>query len=1146
MVTALKTIYKSIWELGEIGGKRGLEELRIVKAICPYCSVGCSIDFYVDSDKIIWLAGSKDSYINQGALCPKGVASYQLIKNNLRFLRPMMRTGPKPPVEEILRAKSWDDLLAVIKKYPPNWRPITWDEALEYIADRLSKILAEWRRRTGAPVHKDGYFYVGRENPVQILGSSVLTNEEAYLVSKLAVYIGTSNIDSQYRKCHSSTVTGLGVTYGWGAETASLEDLSLADVVLFFSNPAEAHPLSMRHLMRAKEDRGAIFICFDPRFSRTAMVSDIWVPFRPGSDASILLYILHYAFFERDPPIDQLDEFRRLMGRWNIDQDDLEDLKDLLKDYNAEEVSRISGVPVDLLRSVARIFVERSGVVTNHKKHGIIQWAMGFTQHTNATINIIRSAAIVQLLLGNVGFPGGGTHPFRGHSNVQGATDVQGHGMGSLPGYVSPPINTLSIRVYQDWKLQGMPDAWSWEVPEWAYDKDPFKLISKPSRGQADLNKVLQVYNFYGWRRLELAWGVFCGTIPPEDPVNGTVICDFPVGIGYSEVAFVRAALRGDIKAALIFGENPVVTNPNSRLVMAALSSLDLLVVSDLFETETAWFADILLPACSFAEKEGSRTNGNRIIQWSYRVIDPIGDSRPDYWIIANIYKRLREKQGLRLPSEHCGVKDEAVIFRKRSGYIEVYRRPVEPNSSWDYSGGTGSSKPVSKLEEQVNPRIINKEINFSMLLYQGLYDPVRDIFRSMSRDNSLRNEEEIDGLFSKIYKVYKNWGWSWPQNVRFMYNYDSLSISVGRCINIEAAGRRWVVCGETGEWIDEYTGEYRPAFIPGHSFWEPRAFKRRLSGISDLFGGLDIIGFIRTGKPKIRSAFVIEEQEGVRVLNYQEFSKITGAVYLWANDTLYWDRETASLPANLKRPFFPGNGWRDFKEKYMSIRERLSRYSKELGGYREAVARIIEEDGGWYAGYDFRWPIHTEPAESPNTEFAVKYPSIAWINRYNLDMILGRVDLGIGVGDLSTIPVELAATEGELVIITSNRLTEHFHSGSMSRNLPLLRELVPEPFITIPKDAAEKLGISSGDLVELITIRGSIRLKAYVANTGQQSCWRYDEDCIPIVSITWFSGFAGAVQGPVGNILSPDAIDVVTSIQESKGWLGKLRRVIV
>jgi formate dehydrogenase major subunit len=295
------------------------------------------------------------------------------VDNDLRVLYPMIRTGPKPPVEEILSAKSWDELVAVVKKYPPRWKIVSWDEAFRYIAEKLTAILEDWRSKTGAPKQKDGYYYIGSYLPVQVIGSSILLNEEAFLTKKLAVFLGTANMDSQFRKCHSSTVTSLGVTYGWGAETASVEDVALADVVLFFSSPAENHPLSFWYFWKGKRERGTIFITFDPRLSRTAMVSDIWVPFRSGSDTAILLYILYYAFFERNPPIDQLDEFKRLMSRWNITQDDLNELKDLVSQYNAEEVSRISGVPVDLLRTVARIYVERSGVVTNHKKHGIIQ-----------------------------------------------------------------------------------------------------------------------------------------------------------------------------------------------------------------------------------------------------------------------------------------------------------------------------------------------------------------------------------------------------------------------------------------------------------------------------------------------------------------------------------------------------------------------------------------------------------------------------------------------------------------------------------------------------------------------------------------------------------------------------------------------------
>jgi formate dehydrogenase major subunit len=563
---------RTSYALGQIGGKTEIVAASSVPVICTYCSMGCSIDFYVAGNNIVWTSGSPDSYINWGALCPKGKAAFQLVDNELRVLQPMIRTGPKPPPDEILSANTWDELVAVVKKYPPQWRPATWEEALSYIASRISNILNSWRASTGQPKQKDGYYYLGAQVPIQIIGSSILTNEEAYLSKKLAVFLGTNNMDSQYRKCHSSTVSSLAVTYGWGAETASIEDVALADVVLFFSSPAEAHPLSFNYFLKGKKERGTIFITFDPRYSRTAMMSDIWVPFRSGTDAAVLLYILHYAFFERNPPIDQLPEFQSLMSRWNITGDDLADLKQLVQSYTAQEVSRITGVSPDLLRQVASIYVENSGVVTGHKKHGIIQWAMGFTQHTNATINIIRAAAIVQLLLGNVGYPGGGAHPFRGHSNVQGATDLQGQGNTGLPGYHSVPGSSTLVRIYQDWKLQGMPDAWNWEIPDWAQE---VVGSSKPQRGAADLTKVLQVYDFYGWRRLELAWGVFCGTVPQDDPINGVVVCDLPVGAGSTEITFVRNALAGSIKAALIFGENPAISNPNSKLVMAALASLD-------------------------------------------------------------------------------------------------------------------------------------------------------------------------------------------------------------------------------------------------------------------------------------------------------------------------------------------------------------------------------------------------------------------------------------------------------------------------------------------------------------------------------------------------------------------------------------------
>lgn len=1134
--------WKTRWELGEIGGKMDIRRAKRTPVICNYCSMGCGIDFYTVGDDIVYTPGSPESPINWGALCPKGAAAFQQVVNDRRLFYPMIRTGRKPPVEEILNAKSWEELVELVKKYPPGWKAVSWDEAFKFIAEKLKAIMDGWRSTSGAPKQKDGFYYVGSVTPLQIIGTSVFVNEEAFLSKKLSIFLGTNNMDSQYRKCHSSTVTALAVTYGWGAETASIEDVALADVVLFFSNPAEAHPLSFWYFFKGKEERNTVFITFDPRLSRTAMVSDIWVPFRPGSDTAILLYILHYAFFERETPIDRLDEFKRLMSRWNINENDLAEFKDLVKQYDVKEVSKISGVPEDLLRTVAKLYVERSGVVTNHRKHGIIQWAMGFTQHTNATVNIIRAAAIVQLLLGNVGYPGGGTHPFRGHSNVQGANDVQGGGTEALPGYHGHPTNAMEVRLYQDWKLQGMPDAWSWEVPEWALEAFP-GLKAAAKKGQADLSKVLQVFKFYGLRRHELTWGLFCGTDPETDPVKGTVVCDFPFGAGSTEVVFPRRALAGEIKAAIIFGENPAVTNPNAKIIWAALASLELLVVADIFESETAWFADVLLPSASFAEREGTRTDGNRVIQWTWKALEPRGQSRPDYWIIANLFKYLDSFGAVKLPSRVYGKNSEEVVFRKGDRHVKLYSRPLDYKKSWNYSGGTGASAPISAIEAEVNPRIINKELNFSALIYDGIYNPVKDEFTTMRRDSNLRKEGEIDGMFSKAFGVYKNWGWSWPMNVRYLYNYDSLAVVLGKTDTVRAAGREWTVKGESGEWIDEYTGEYRPAFIPGHNFWTPRGFKRRLSGVADLWGGLDVMHFIRTGEVKFYgNGFVVEEGSEAKPLSYDEFVEKTGMRYLWANDTLYWDEATTSLKALVKRAFFAGSGWNDYKPKYDEFRAKLKQYYEQTGSLKQAILKVIDEMKGWYVGYNFQYPIHTEPTESPDLEMALKYPTMAWINPHNLKVL--KEEPGITAGKpvgLAFTPEDLKGEEGIPVVITSNRLTETFHSGSMTRNLPSLAQLVPEPFIYIPVKLAEKLGIRAGDSVEIATARGTIRLKAFI--THGEAYHTVNNKEMPVVNVIWAFSFQGRVTGTQSNFMNPDVGDVVTTIQESKAWIGYIRK---
>lgn len=195
----------------------------------------------------------------------------------------------------------------------------------------------------------------------------------------------------------------------------------------------------------------------------------------------------------------------------------------------------------------------------------------------------------------------------------------------------------------------------------------------------------------------------------------------------------------------------------------------------------------------------------------------------------------------------------------------------------------------------------------------------------------------------------------------------------------------------------------------------------------------------------------------------------------------------------------------------------------------------------GWYVGYNFQWPIHTEPVETPVVEMALRYPTLAWIHSYNLDVLYERPDVTkdrpVGV---ALEPKELPG-EGEVVVMTSNRLTEHMHSGATTRNSPSLAQLVPEPFAIIPASLAAKINVSSGDYVEITTARGSVKLKAVVSRA--QMSTKIGGVEVPVVNVVWAWGFKGLVTGPHSNLLVPDVVDVVTTIQESKVWMAKIRK---
>ena len=272
---------------------------------------------------------------------------------------------------------------------PANGSASGWDEAIEEIGGKLLEI-----RANAGP------------DSVYWLGSAKYSNEQAYLFRKFAAFWGTNNADHQARICHSTTVAGVANTWGYGAMTNSYNDIHNAkSILLIGGNPAEAHPVSLVHLLKAKEENGAPLIVCDPRFTRTAAHADEYVRLRPGTDVAFVWGILWHIFengWEDKEFIRQrvygMDQVRAEVAKWT-----------------PEEVERVTGVPA------SSCIASRSSLANN--RPGTLIWCMGGTQHTTGNNNT-RAYCILQLALGNMGVAGGGTNIFRGHDNVQGATDM--------------------------------------------------------------------------------------------------------------------------------------------------------------------------------------------------------------------------------------------------------------------------------------------------------------------------------------------------------------------------------------------------------------------------------------------------------------------------------------------------------------------------------------------------------------------------------------------------------------------------------------------------------------------------------------------------------------------------------------------------
>jgi len=512
---------------------------EIKKSVCTHCSVGCTVVAEVQNG--VWTGQEPgwDSPINLGAHCAKGASVRETASGERRLKYPMKLSGGK-------------------------WVRVSWDDAINEIGDQMLAI----REKSGP-------------DSVYWLGSAKHSNEQAYLFRKFYAYWGTNNGDHQARICHSTTVAGVANTWGYGAMTNSYNDIHNSKAIFIIGgNPAEAHPVSLMHVLKAKEQNNAPVIVCDPRFTRTAAHADEYVRFRPGSDVGLIWGIMWHIFENKWEDKEFIRQ--RVYG--------MEDVMAEVKKWTPAETERVTGVPGSQLKRVAKIMA--------NNRPGTFIWCMGGTQHTNGNNNT-RAYCALQLALGNMGTSGGGANIFRGHCNVQGATDfcVLSH---SLPGYYG-----LSAGAWKHWSR-----VWGEDV-NWL--KGRFASI----KGKDGKTKSLM--NMKGIPVSRWVDGVLENKDNIDQPDN--------------------------LRAMVFWGHAP---NSQTRMkeMKTAMEKLDLMVVIDPYPTVSAVLSDrtdgvYLLPATTQFETYGSVTASNRSLQWREKIIEPSFDSLPDHTIMYKFAKKF-------------------------------------------------------------------------------------------------------------------------------------------------------------------------------------------------------------------------------------------------------------------------------------------------------------------------------------------------------------------------------------------------------------------------------------------------------------------------------------------------------------------------
>jgi formate dehydrogenase major subunit len=644
-------------------------------------------------------------------------------------------------------------------------------------------------------------------------------------------------------------------------------DIKNTDMMLIMGgNPAENHPCGFKWPIEAKLHRNAKMIVVDPRFTRTAANADLFLQIRAGSDIAFLGGLINYAiqndriaheylvnytnaaFIVKDGfklPEDGLfsgfDASKQTYDKstWNYEaagsagakapgpgvplslppnvaydatlqhpRSVFQLLKQQYSRYTPEVVERITGIPKDQFLKAADLFtsVRKDG---DMKKVGTIIYAVGWTQHTFGT-QIIRTAAMMQLLLGNVGRAGGGVNALRGHSNIQGATDMAGV-FDVLPGYLKMPApDDVDLATY----LKRTTPTTS-KPAEW----DSYNYWSNTPKFMVSFLKAL-----YGdAAKKENDWGFHY--LPKIDRK-------------YSWVEIWDDMFNGKVKGMFAFGMNGVQIGPNSKKNIDALKKADWLVVGEIYPDETSEFwrapgttSDEMrqiqttvyrLPCAGFAEKDGTFVNSARWLQWKNIAVPPPGDAKVDQEILSLIFLKIRElyrKEGGKFPDAILNASWNYVDPLHRS-FAELAKE-INGRALADIADPTGQ---VIKAGQQLPGFAALKDDGTTLCanwLYSGSWTEAGAMTQRRSTDDP-------SGL-----GIYQNWAWSWPANRRVMYNRASCDPS-GTPWD---ADRRQVWWNEAaGRWVGNDVPDFKVDSAPKDHMGP---FIMNPEGVGRLFGPL-------------------------------------------------------------------------------------------------------------------------------------------------------------------------------------------------------------------------------------------------------------------------------------------------------------------